>query len=295
MSNVETDAGTRAKLVRELNQNMPVIKALCGTRINPEVIFRLVLFCADRNPFLLKCTVLSIVHSAIQSAEIGLEVGSALNHAYIVPYFEDSQWVARFTVSAFGYAELAYRSGKVKSIWWHPVYKGDKFEYRLGDTPRIVHEPAGENEEDGNLTHVYAVAEMVGGGKIRHILTLKQIDRLKNMNPAVKKGKFSPWTDNKAEMACAKVVKAICKRLPKSRELAQAMSMDDAVESGKPEIAESIVNALPIPGEQVNFATRADRVAGRMGVTIPNDTEEHEEGPYTGPVVYENEPEGALL
>jgi recombination protein RecT len=252
-------------LANTLKRNMPTIKALAGTLVSPDRLMRLALICAERNPLLYQCTWESQARAVAMSAEVNLEIGSALNHAYIVPRKKGGKWEAELQISAYGFAELAYRSGKVKSLWWYPVYEGDHFRYRLGASPDIEHEPSGDNEEDEKLTHAYAVAEMMTGGKILHVLSRNQIERLRLMNPAEKGGNFSPWKEHYAEMACAKVLRAISKRLPKSKELAKAMSFDDAATTGDLRLAESDVITAEFTEEKPG-GTRADDVARKLGI-----------------------------
>lgn len=260
---------------------MPQIRGVAASMIDAERLMRLALLCATKNPLLLQCTGESVALAVMQASEVGLEIGSSLNHAYLVPRRNDNKWEAQLQISAFGFAELAYRSGKVKGIWWFPVYIGDEFSWGLGDTPFIRHLPAGDNEEDSQVTHAYAVAELMTGGKIIHVLSKRQIERLRLLNPAEKSGKFSPWKEWYAEMACAKVVKAICKRLPKSKELAVAMSVDNAVDMGRPDLAETEVRILT----EGNPMTRADRVAARMGVSGAETDEMFVPDENNGPVV----------
>jgi len=267
----ETNEDKSKWLLNGLKQNMPTIRAVAGNLIDPDRLQRMAMVCVDRNPLLKQCAWQSFARAVVMSAEINLEVGSSLNHAYLVPRNNKGVWECELQVSAYGFAELAYRSSLVKSLNWHPVYKADKFKYRYGLHPILDHEPLDETELDKDVTHVYAVAELVTGGKIFLVFTRNKIDRLKNMNPAVKAGKFSPWSENYAEMGCVKVVKALCKRLPKSKELAKGMSYDDANDTGDQKLADT----ESIPAEWVDLdapkETRTERVARKMGVETPKN------------------------
>lgn len=274
----EATMDQKTLLAKDLKRFLPEISGVAVKQIDPQRIMRLVAECCEKNPLLYQCSRKSLLVAAFQSAECGLEVGSAMNHAYIVPRKISNEWVAIFTPSAYGLAELAYRSGLVKAIWWEPVFEGDEFAVMGGDDPHIRHISNEEHDDYEHLTHVYAVAELMTGGKIRRVLTKKQIEKRKMMNDAVKSGKFSPWTNWAVEMACVKALRAICGRLPRSKELSQAMSFVDADETGKPELAETEFKALP----ESNILTRADRVAQRLGVEVeqvvtpPTDAAERE-------------------
>jgi recombination protein RecT len=259
-------------LVNGLKQNMPTIRAIAGNLIDPDRLVRLALVCVDRNPLLKQCTWQSVARAVVMSAEINLEIGSSLNHAYLVPRYNNGAWECELQISAYGFAELAYRSGFIKAMWWHAVYKDDTFKYRYGLDPILEHEPLDETELDADVKFTYAVAELMTGGKIFLVMSRNKIDRLKNMNPSVKKGKFSPWTDNYAEMACVKVVRALCKRLPKSKELSKAMSFDYASDTGDQKLADT--ESMPAEWKDLSdkpTETKAESVARRMGVNVPQN------------------------
>lgn len=264
MSDVQ-DLDPAKMLANAIKKNMPAIRGVAAKIAEPEKLMRLALLCAEQNPQIYKCTPISICAALAQSAAVGLEPGTVLNLAYIVPYYINNQWVARFQPSAYGLAELAHRSGKIKMIDWSSVYDGDEFYYEKGLDQKLIHVPVGGNEDADRLTHVYAWCEYMSGAKTFVVLSRKQIDRLKNMNQAVKKGKFSPWSDNYASMADAKALKVLCKRLPKSKDLMTAMAYDDAAESGQDpmRIMEQDGPALPEPSTK---ALGVDAVADKMGV-----------------------------
>ena len=57
-------------------------------------------------------------------------------------------------------------------------------------------------------------------------------DRSQNVRNAARYGSDTPWTTDWEEMARKTLIRRICKYLPKSNELAIAMSLDDAAHRG---------------------------------------------------------------
>lgn len=268
MSTTEIQRSPREQLADAIKKALPSIRGVAASMVDPQRIARLAVMCADENDLLYRCTPVSIVRAIMKLAEVGIEPGSALNEGYIVPRKDkDGNWTANAQVSAYGFAALAYRSGKVRALWWEPVYQGDEFSVSVGSEPQIAHVPRMDgNESDANLTHVYAVAKLESATVFK-VLSRTQIEKLKNANPSVKKGNYSPWTDWYSEMACAKVVKALCKRLPKSREVAVAMHIDDMAEAGKPD-------ALDAEWSEANGGNKAlgvEAVAEKLGVKKGSD------------------------
>ena len=99
--------------------------------------------------------------AVMQSAQLGLEPGSALGQAYLVPYGKECQLILGYR----GMIDLARRSGQVLSLNAYAVREGDDFNYQLGLHPDIHHIPSPEAGRDKQpITFVYAVATLRGGG-----------------------------------------------------------------------------------------------------------------------------------
>ena len=74
-----------------------------------------------KTPKLLECDAASLMGSIGQVAQLGLEVGGLLGHAYLIPYGRECQLVIGYK----GLMELARRSGQIKSIEARAVFEGD--------------------------------------------------------------------------------------------------------------------------------------------------------------------------
>ena len=93
--------------------------------------FKATLLNVALSPELAICSPESIIKAGMEIAELDLPLSEQLDQAYIVPYWNDSikKYEARAEVSYKGWLALAKRiSYKVKA---HPIYKCDKFSYKI--------------------------------------------------------------------------------------------------------------------------------------------------------------------
>lgn len=124
--------------------------------LSPDRMARIALTAYRQNKTLSLCDPMSLFQAVILSSQLGLEIGVD-GQAYLVPRKQKGKWVAVFVPGWKGYVELINRANKA-DIWTGAVFKGDAFEYELGDRPFVRHKPMGESDETkANLTHVYCI------------------------------------------------------------------------------------------------------------------------------------------
>lgn len=78
-----------------------------------------------KNPELLRTTPESFMGAVMQGAQLGIELGSALGQAYLVPYGDTCQFILGYR----GMIDLARRSGQVLSLNAYVVHERDDFSY----------------------------------------------------------------------------------------------------------------------------------------------------------------------
>lgn len=229
---------SRAKALQDaLKKAEKSIAAVAAKGLSAERVVKIVIGAAMRNPTLLQCSPPTVVRSVIQAVELGLEPGGALNHAYLVPFWNSkvSCYECQLIVGYMGIVDLAYRSGLIDFFTAEVVYEGDEFEYELGMEPKLRHIPKDETIEDSKITHAYMVVGIKGGARIFKVLTRKQIERLRNMSQTgkdgAKYGPKGPWVEHYAEMAKKAVIRNGTKLVPKSIEVARVIAFDEAVDS----------------------------------------------------------------
>lgn len=178
-----------------------------------------------RIPKLLSCDAKSLFGAVIQCSQLGLEPGSGLGHAYLIPYGKECQLIIGYR----GMIDLARRSGQMMSLTGEAVYAKDKFEYELGLEPRLKHVPATDDDR-GTLVYVYAVAVLTGGGRQFVVLSRGDVEKVKRRSKAAGSG---PWVTDYDAMAIKTAIRRLFKYLPVSVEMQRAVVIDEAADRGE--------------------------------------------------------------
>lgn len=173
-----------------------------------------------KSPNLQKCTPTSLMNCFIGAAEVGLEPGGVLGHAYLVPYGD----TATLIIGYRGLIELMRRTGELASIRCVVVHKKDTFKLTEGIEQTIKHEPflAGDA---GPLKFAYCVAKLKDGSVQVELMTRHQIEEIRKRSRA---GNAGPWVTDFEEMAKKTVLRRAAKYLPVASERFQkAIEIDD--------------------------------------------------------------------
>jgi recombination protein RecT len=194
------------------------IVAALPQHMTPDRLMRICLTEFRKNPRLQQCDHMSFLGAVVTAASLGLEPGSALGQCYLVPYKNEVE----FQIGYRGMIDIARRSGHIVSICARAVYEGDHFKVIYGTEDKIEHEPKFTSSE---LTHVYAVAKLQGGGVQFDVMSVPEIDSVRTRYSKASQGKA--WTDSYDEMAKKTVLRRLFKMLPVSIELAEALKRED--------------------------------------------------------------------
>jgi recombinational DNA repair protein RecT len=136
-----------------------------------------------------------------------------------------------------GLAELAYRSGLVKSIHAQEVREGDLFDFDMGQVKRHVpfafRRDPGKPAQPGNVYAFYCIVQMAGDAHKCEVMSQDEVNAIRDKSQgysAFKKGwaKTSVWEDYPIEMGKKTVFKRASKWLPLSPEFMSAVSHDDS-------------------------------------------------------------------
>lgn len=119
-----------------------------------------------------------------------------------------------------GLLKLAYNSVRVKSISVQIACENDEFEYVLGDDERINHRINFKTAR-GSVVAVYAIATLDGGEVMREVMTVDQVNAIRDRSDAYRafkanKIKSTPWSTDWEEMARKTVFRRLSKYLPSS-------------------------------------------------------------------------------
>lgn len=208
-----------------LEASKSAISARLPKHVTPDRILKVALTAVNKTPALLACKRDSLLLAILQAAELGLEPGGALGEGYLVPYGSTCQFIPGYR----GLISLARRSGQIVSLEAHVVHQKDTFTFELGLESTLRHVPNLEDEDPGPLRFVYAVAKLVGGGVQFEVMSRSQVDAIRKRSKA---GGSGPWVTDYEEMARKTVVRRLFKYLPVSVEMAQALELQAAAESG---------------------------------------------------------------
>jgi len=243
-----------------LDSKKGAIQAILPKHLSAERILKVAMVAASRNPTLMECDQLSILRAVMVAAQLGLEPDGPLGHAYLVPFRNSraNRMEAQFQIGYRGLIALARRSGEIESIEAHVVHEGDEFECSFGLQGVLRHVPAWDAKTVGELRAAYAVARLKGGAVQYEVMTRSQIEGIRARS---RSGNTGPWVSDFDEMARKTVVKRLCKYLPLSVELAQAVTADNAEEIGDTAILDAEFD-LPAEEQQTEADKLADKIEG---------------------------------
>ncbi|MDI7504508.1 recombination protein RecT [Cronobacter dublinensis] len=199
-----------------------------------------------KTPKLMQCDQMSFLGAIMQCAQLGLEPGGALGHAYLLPFDrrqkQGNQWVtvateAQLIIGYRGMIDLARRSGQIVSLSARTVHENDTFSYAYGLEEKLEHVPC-EDGNPGALTHVYAVARLKDGGVQFEVMSKAAVDKVRALSKSGDKG---PWVDHYEEMAKKTAIRRLFKYLPVSIELQRAVNIDEKAEANIPQDNASVI------------------------------------------------------
>lgn len=217
-----------AQVVREMAPQFAM--ALAGSSIAPEKFVRIALTEFRKTPDLLLCSKESLLGALLTAAQLGLEFGQQLGHAYLVPYKQTCQLIVGYR----GYIDLARRSGEIKDIKAVEVYEGDEWEYwsdEQGDhfrhVPWAAIPPARRGDRPrGDIWLYYGRVVYTNGGSMIHVMTLQDIEE-RRLRSATADSRRSPWKSDRRAMSRKTVIRAMVPYLPLTTEVAESLNAAD--------------------------------------------------------------------
>lgn len=215
------------------NKNVQAQLALALPKhVTAERLARIALTEVRKNPKLMQCDQASFLGALMQCAQLGLEPGGALGHAYLLPFENRQKRITevQFIVGYRGMIDLARRSGQIMSLEARAVYDADEFHVELGLNPDLRHVPAWDTAERGELRFVYAVAKLKDGGTQFDVMSRADVERIRKRSKA---GSSGPWVTDFEAMAKKTVLRQLFKYLPVSIELATAVEQDERAAVGQ--------------------------------------------------------------
>lgn len=188
----------------------------------PDRMRRLALTAFRQSPRLRDCSPASVMASIMTAAQYGLEIGIQ-GKAYLVPHGNECTLIVGYR----GLIELVLRSGAVRTIAAHVVYRTDDFTIAYHETVPFVHIPNLERPAGDKVLGVYMHAVTATGEHVIEWMTSAEVEAVRNRSRA---GKSGPWVTDWSEMARKTVVRRGVKYLAMSTEVADVLAAEDAQE-----------------------------------------------------------------
>lgn len=223
----ENPANEFSSFMQRLKQQMALA---LPKHMNADRMARLALTAFSSNRDMQACDFKTIASSLMTAGALGLEPG--VNGAgWLIPY----KGTCTFVPGWKGLVDLVSRSGRA-TVWTGAVFAGDHFEYALGDRPFVTHRP-GDETDPAALTHVYAIGRVNGSDfPVIEVWTMRKVWAHRD---ALNKQGGRHYSYKYPEMYARKVpLLQALKYMPSSVELANAIAVSDAAESGRGAVIE---------------------------------------------------------
>jgi recombination protein RecT len=243
-------------LMTMLDRLRPQLQAALPRSMSADRFSRIVLTEVRKTPRLLECQPNSFLGAVFTAAQIGLEIGSHLGEAFILPFRNKKRGFTEATlvVGYKGLVKLMWESEQVASLSEVIVCAKDEIEFRQGDGEAILHTPYVPDPEllrklaeGAKLTKdqrdaldagppiaYYSIIELKNGGRRRAFMWLNEVMAHRDRY-ARNVSDDSPWHTNFDAMALKTVIRKVARLAPRSIErpsLQQAIALDELSEAG---------------------------------------------------------------
>lgn len=211
----------------------------------------------------------SLLSACMKAAADGL-ILDGREAALVVDYHSEVQYRPMMR----GLLKLAYNSGIVSFISVQVVRKGDVFEH-VPTSPNPVMHKISYDGERGEAIVVYALATLKDGAIVHEVMTISQINGIRDRSDAWKaykagKIKSTPWHTDWEEMARKTVFRRLSKYLPSSADrdaFHQAVERIDADYSFDHDVVE---HGSDLPAQQPAQSKKRGAAAAKLKDVTPS-------------------------
>ena len=198
-------------VVRQNLQAMaPELKAALPAHVTVEKFTRVAQTAIQNNPDLLNVDRKSLVGAIVRLAQDGLLPDG--REGAIVKFGN----VAQAMPMIAGVLKKIRQSGDVAKISAQVVYENDHFVVSYGFDEDVTHNPPPLDKPRGKAIGAYATAVLKDGSRLLEVMSLEEIEKVRNVSRAKGNG---PWVQWWGEMARKTVMRRLSKRLPMSTDL----------------------------------------------------------------------------
>lgn len=229
---------TRKGLGALIEQNLGEIeKALPKGVMDADRFARIIFTEFRKTPKLLLCTPESFLGALFQTAQLGLEPGGQLGHAFLLPYNGKDRTTkeeiveCQLQVGYKGYVELGGRRGLI--IRARELRANDDFSFDLGSN-EYLHHSWKPGDDRGDVIAFWGKVVYPDGKVTFTVMELDEINKRRDRSSAYQYEKThpwakTPWTTDYDAMARKTVIRAMVPQIALAPELQTALRADEAV------------------------------------------------------------------
>jgi recombination protein RecT len=234
---MEAMRGTLVKMQPEFQSALP-------PQIPVEKFIRTTLTAVQMNPELLSADRRSLLGACMKAAQDGLLLDGREAAPVIFRTKEGPK--VQYMPMVGGILKKIRNSGELASISAHVVYDKDQFKYTLGDNENIEHTPSLDANR-GKPLAVYAIAKTKDGAIYREVMSVADVEKVRQSSKAKDTGPWASWWD---EMARKTVIRRIAKRLPSSADVDQVFEHDNEASGFVQSPSREPIDITPAPAPE---------------------------------------------
>jgi len=222
-----------ANPVAVIRQNLevmaPQFKAALPAHVTVEKFSRVAMTAIQNNPQLQNADRASLFGAVVKLAQDGLLPDG--REAALVMFGNKAQAMPMIA----GVLKKIRQSGEVSKVSAQVVHENDHFVVNYGFDEDVQHSPPPLDRPRGNAIGAYATAILKDGSRMLEVMSLEEIEKVRNVSRAAKNG---PWVQWWGEMARKTVMRRLSKRLPMSTDLEEQVFSQDPTMVFEPEVRE---------------------------------------------------------
>lgn len=219
---------TRDPIRQAIDKMAPEFRAALPAHVPIEKFVRVAMTAINSDPGLRQADRNSLFGAVTKLAQDGLLPDGREAALVIFNTKQNGEWVKKVQAMPMvsGLLKMMRQSGEVAWIDAQVVRQGDHFQYRPGLDEMPIFEPDWFGKR-GGVVGVYAIAKLKSGEIVPpEIMSLEQIEQVRDVSKAKDKG---PWVDWFDQMALKTVLRRYMKRLPTSTDVLSAFDRDETM------------------------------------------------------------------
>lgn len=237
----------------------PNFAAVLPANVPLDHFKRMVVTAINTNPELTTADRRTLFNACVKCASDGLlpdgrEAALVVFRTKIKDRNGQERWIdaVQYMPMVAGIRKRMRNSGEVDSAVAEVVCRGDRFEYRLGDDPQIIHEPPPLDRDRGEPIGAYAIIKLKNGEVLRDVMRKSEIEKARQQSRAPNS---LMWTKFEGEGYKKTVLRRCAKAAPQAATLEKLLLRDDET----PDLpdAESLP-AVPPPPRRTDFVAPSE-------------------------------------